>query len=38
MSGNTTQNSEALNRRDVYSEVVMQELLDGGLPEGITRK
>ena len=36
--GNTTQNTQALNRRDVYSDVVMQELLDGALPEGITRE
>lgn len=37
MSGQTTQTSEALIRRDVYSSVILDELKDDFLPEGATR-
>ena len=37
MSGNTTANTQALHRRDVYSDIILDELTDGFLPEGLAR-
>lgn len=37
MSGNNTDNTRALVRRDVMSELIFDELTEGFLPEGITR-
>lgn len=35
--GNTTANSEALHRREVYSGLILDELYEGFLPEGMAR-
>ncbi len=37
MSGNTTANSEALRRAEVYSGIILDEIKDGFLPEGLHR-
>lgn len=37
MAGNTTANTQALHRRDVYSSVIQDELTEGFLPEGLAR-
>lgn len=37
MAGNTTDNSSALRRAQVYSEIILDEIKDGFLPEGIHR-
>jgi len=37
MSGNNTDNSRSLIRRDIFSQIIIDELYDGFLPEGITR-
>jgi len=37
MSGNTTHTTQALIRESVYSQVILDELMMGFLPEGITR-
>lgn len=37
MAGNTTDNSTALRRAEVYSDLILDTLKDGFLPEGIHR-
>lgn len=37
MAGNTTANTQALHRRDVYSSIILDELTEGFLPEGLAR-
>lgn len=37
MAGNTTANTQALHRRDVYSSIIQDELTEGFLPEGLAR-
>ena len=37
MSGNNTDNTRSLARRDVYSQMILDELYDGFLPEGLAR-
>ena len=37
MAGNTTANTQALHRQEVYSSVILDELTEGFLPEGLAR-
>jgi len=37
MSGNNTDNTRSLARRDIYSQMIIDELYDGFLPEGMAR-
>lgn len=37
MSGNNTDNTRSLMRRDVFSGIILDEMNDGFLPEGICR-
>lgn len=37
MAGNTTANTQALHRAEVYSSVILDELTEGFLPEGLAR-
>jgi hypothetical protein len=37
MAGNTTANTQALARRDVYSSIILDEITEGFLPEGLAR-
>lgn len=37
MSGHTTATNPSLQRRDVYSDVILDELTEGFLPEGLAR-
>ena len=37
MAGNTTANTQALHRGEVYSSIILDELTEGFLPEGLAR-